>query len=580
MNKFKNLKHLAIDLSVLYCEDEKDIQIEYTKILNNFFHTVETAEDGDVALEKYQEYYHTNNRHFDIVITDLSMPNLDGVGLIKEIKNINQEQSIVVISAYNDSDRLITLLNLGVNSFIEKPIEIDNTVDILYGVTKNIVNAKLVRSFQKNVQDMNEQLELKVKEKTKELYQKLYYDLLTGLPKRNKLFEDIEFYQPSGLLLINIKQFKDINGVYGTKIGDEILKKFSKVLQDLSDENFKLYSIGGDEFVIIDINKTPTPQETTLKAIEITSHIYDNPIVVEIDGVNIEVQLSVTIGIVSSKHEDLLSKADLALKYAVQKRIPYQKYSDELDLVKHSTDDIYWTKEIKKAILEDRVVPYFQPIIMKSGDIKFESLIRIEKDEEVIPPFKFLDVSKRNRQYSELTRIMIRKVFALFEHRDNSFSINLTFEDIVDTKLLEFLINNITQYKVQDRLIIEIVESESIDDYEIVKNFISVMKMMGVRISIDDFGSGYSNFIYLIELKPNFIKIDGSIVKNIDSDQDSFQITQSIVEFAKRLKIQTIAEYVHSKEVYDILKDMDVDGFQGYYISEPLKDIDGCDLSS
>ena len=103
---------------------------------------------------------------------------------------------------------------------------------------------------------------------------------------------------------------------------------------------------------------------------------------------------------------------------------------------------------------------------------------------------------------------------------------------------------------------------------------------MGVRISIDDFGSGYSNFIYLVELKPSFIKIDGSIVKNIDSDPDSYQITQSIVEFAKRLKIQTIAEYVHSKNIYEILKDMDVDGFQGYYISEPLKDIDGCDLSS
>ncbi|MEA3499309.1 MAG: EAL domain-containing protein, partial [Campylobacterota bacterium] len=119
----------------------------------------------------------------------------------------------------------------------------------------------------------------------------------------------------------------------------------------------------------------------------------------------------------------------------------------------------------------------------------------------------------------------------------------------------------------------EILESENIDDFKILKDFISKMKKLGVRIAIDDFGSGYSNFSYILQMQPDFIKIDGSIIKNIDSCKNSYKIAKSIAQFARRIDAKTIAEYIHSEEVYKKAKKLGIDAFQGFHFSEPAKTV-------
>ncbi|MEA3352663.1 MAG: GGDEF domain-containing response regulator [Campylobacterota bacterium] len=571
--KFNDAYNYTKDLNIIYCEDDSDVLYELSEIFDRFFNSVDRAVDGRDALKKYKKYYKMYNRYYDIVVTDIRMPHMDGIELVKEIKKIEPKQLILVISAYTDSKEVIKLLNMGINYFLHKPIDFDNIINVLYEISKKAYGDKQLIQSHKNTLETNVLLEQLVKEKTKELYEKLYFDILTGLPKRNKLMEDIDKYYPKGLLLINIKEFKNINGVYGSKIGDQVLKKFSLVLKALSIGSCKLYSLGGDEFVIINIKKEFSSDECLLKAIEIISYIDDHPVQAVIDHKKVDIYLSIIIGI-STDGDNILGKADLALKYAYKKRLPYAKYSEELNLVKNSKDNLIWTKKIKKALNEDRVVPFFQPIVTNNGKVKYESLIRIIEKDKHISPYYFLKVSKKSGLYNLLTRVMIEKTFKIFSNRDESFSVNLTYEDISDSKLIGFLIDNIIKYKVQGRFIVEILESESIDDFEIVKNFIKVMKRLDVSISIDDFGSGYSNFIYLTQIEPDFIKIDGSIIKQIDRDETSYKIAQTIIDFSKKLGINTIAEYVHSKAVYDKLKSMGISGFQGYYFSEPLENID------
>ena len=155
-----------------------------------------------------------------------------------------------------------------------------------------------------------------------------------------------------------------------------------------------------------------------------------------------------------------------------------------------------------------------------------------------------------------------------------SGSINLSFKDILNYEFIDYLDNILEKLKFEDRnrLVFEILESENLSDYDFLEEFVLKYKKLGVKIAIDDFGSGYSNFIRIIRLKPDYLKIDGSLIKNIDKDNNSYEIVKSIIAFSKTLNIRTIAEYVHSEEIFNLLLELGVDEFQGYYFGKPDED--------
>jgi EAL domain-containing protein (putative c-di-GMP-specific phosphodiesterase class I) len=132
-----------------------------------------------------------------------------------------------------------------------------------------------------------------------------------------------------------------------------------------------------------------------------------------------------------------------------------------------------------------------------------------------------------------------------------------------------YIVNKIKDCPHSNRIIFEILESEGIENYEIINEFITEMKKYGVKIAIDDFGAGYSNFVYITKLDIDYIKIDGSIIRNIDTDTTSQIITKTIIDFASQLNIQTVAEFVHSEKVNNYLKDLNLNHLQGYYYGEP-----------
>ena len=140
---------------------------------------------------------------------------------------------------------------------------------------------------------------------------------------------------------------------------------------------------------------------------------------------------------------------------------------------------------------------------------------------------------------------------------------------MTDGDVSALVINLLNKHKVADRVVFEIVEDEDVENVERVSMFIDKVKNMGAKIAIDDFGSGYSNFSYILKLKPDYVKIDGSIIKDIDINKDSYAIARAIVAFARDLGIKTIAEYVHSKEILNICKEIGVDEFQGFYLGAP-----------
>jgi EAL domain-containing protein (putative c-di-GMP-specific phosphodiesterase class I) len=200
--------------------------------------------------------------------------------------------------------------------------------------------------------------------------------------------------------------------------------------------------------------------------------------------------------------------------------------------------------------------------------------MRIKNDDGTyIAPIHFLELAKKNKMYPKLTKIMINKTFEAFKGSNKQVSINLSVEDILNTEICEYIMQKLSKSKIASNIVFEIIESEGIENFDEVLKFINDVKSYKAKISIDDFGTGYSNFDYLMKLKVDYIKIDGSMIKNIDTDQNCMMITQTIVEFAKKMNIETVAEFVYSKEIFDKVLELDVDYAQGYYFGKPHENI-------
>ncbi|MFP4332491.1 MAG: EAL domain-containing protein [Campylobacterales bacterium] len=415
-----------------------------------------------------------------------------------------------------------------------------------------------------------------IKEKNEELHTQLYNDKLTGLPNRAKLLKDIdEAKEDTIVILLNIDSFKEINDFYGNKVGDQILNEIARIIDGHIKESsqlFTLYRLQADEYAMFSAKDL---EHNVLK--DFIQHIHDFIERHLFIANEQKIHLNVTAGIARGSKDNIINRADMALKRAKKLRKQFLFYDKSMMVVKEYEQNLKWLKILKNALEDRRVVAFFQPIIdNKTKKInKFECLARLISEEgNVYAPFFFLDISKRSRLYENITRNIIDNAIENFVDTDYLFSVNLSIEDIVDEKTIGFIKDRFEGQEISNRVIFEILESEHIKNYESIADFISMVKSYGCKIAIDDFGSGYSNFAHIINLDIDFIKIDSSIIKNSDRDKNSQIISKTIVDFSRRLNIQTIAEFVHSKEVFEAVNEFGVDYSQGYFIGEPKRTID------
>ncbi|MDX9900820.1 MAG: EAL domain-containing protein [Aliarcobacter sp.] len=405
--------------------------------------------------------------------------------------------------------------------------------------------------------------------KTEELERILREDNLTKEGNRFKLLEDIKRFKKPSLALLDINRFGDINEFYGYEIGDEVLITVAKIFKEHTGNKYTLYRIYSDEFAILADNDEKEHFKNFIK--HIADSISSSPL--NIKGKEIYIQMTYSI---SFEEKNELKKTANSIKRYNKNNKDIVVYDKNLGIEKIHEKNILWTSKLKKALESDNIVPYYQAIYnLKTDKIeKYEALVRlIDEDKIAISPFYFLDVAKKSKQYLKLTKEVIRKSFEYFKDKDYEFSINLTLEDITNKNISSYIIDMLKEYNIAPKVVFEIVESEGIQDFEYVNNFIDSVKKLGCKIAIDDFGSGYSNFEYLIKLNADYIKIDGSLIKDILLNKNNQEIVITIVDFAKRQGFKTIAEFVSSKEIFDKVKELGLDYAQGYYIHEPKPEI-------
>ncbi|ABM03035.1 diguanylate cyclase/phosphodiesterase with PAS/PAC sensor(s) [Psychromonas ingrahamii 37] len=410
-----------------------------------------------------------------------------------------------------------------------------------------------------------------------------YKDKLTGLQNRNALIDKLKKIknEDATLILINIDRFSDINDYYGYEKGDKTLGLFASVLKNKYSEFFKIngeivkirgeiFRISGDEFAILCEHSLDKETKEMIAGliIDLENEVY------EILDDNITLLLS--CGVASGAKNEIYNLAHIALKENKKDNNIVTFFNDNMNLYRKIADNIKIIASIKEGILNDKFVPFYQGIVNnKTKKItKYECLIRLkEENGKVLAPYFFLEHAKKAKLYYKLTMIMIRKSFEKFAGNNYDFSINFTLQDIQSVTVVSMLMDYLEQYQCGNRLIIEIVESEGIENFNELSDFIKQIKKYGCKVAIDDFGSGYSNFHYLSKLDVDYIKIDGSLIKNIDNDPSQLATVESILLFAKKMNIKTIAEFVETENIYDILNDLGVDFSQGYYFSKPQESI-------
>lgn len=400
----------------------------------------------------------------------------------------------------------------------------------------------------------------------KELKSNFYTDPLTKLSNRFKLNEDLKYLESPHLALININQFKSVNDFYGIEFGDLIIQELSdKILAYLCMYDFDLYRNHGDEFAIVSHEKVKFQHfESTL--VELVREVDQTKFKIG----DVEIDLELSLGLVESSNN--LVKADLALKEAKQSHRSWVKYDPNLGIEQIYQKNVYWSKQIKQALEEDRVEIMLQPIFDNfSKQInKYEALVRlIKRDGEVVSPAEFLEVAKRTRLYGQMTRRVIQKALTALSKVNRQVSINICAEDIFDEDTKRFLLNLLRESNNSEKVILELVESEGIENFSVVKQFIDEVKSYGVQIAIDDFGTGYSNFNYLLKLEANYIKIDGSLISKIDTDDSSYGLIETIVSFAKKNHMQVVAEYVSSEQIQKKVEVLGIECSQGFHIGRP-----------
>ena len=413
-------------------------------------------------------------------------------------------------------------------------------------------NRKLIKSLHQQV--------LKETEKSLAL---VYNDKLTNCYKKEKFLADKELYSTNELVMLNIRNFSQVNATYGFNIGDDVLKLIAEKLHTILGQT--PYRIDSDEFVFV----CDDPQHDIEK---IQDYFKESSLHITHDDINLRISFSFSV--VHGGQSDLLRKLTIALKQAKQEPFKAFVYYKEENV---NNDFIKFNSYLYDAIFSQqnaRIVPYFQGIRNNTTGkiIKYEALARLEVAQEIYSPFFFIDIAKNSGFLFEITKIMIDKSFAFLAQQDKeiSISINITEDDLLSKKLQECLLLKLKEYGIaSSRIVLEILEGVSASGTNSSIIQLKELKELGFLLAIDDFGVEYSNFERINELDVDFIKIDGKYIKELGKSQKSYQITKAIADFANSMEIDVIAEFVEDEDIQAIVEKIGIKYSQGYYFSKP-----------
>lgn len=516
--------------------------------------TIDSAYSAKEAIEKLKD------NSYSVVLLDVVMEsNSAGFEVVEFLRDTQEDhisRIIIRTGQAGEAPERFVINHYDINDYKEKT---------------ELTNDKLYTTIRTAITQYKQLLDLK--NSKDEVYKLLTIDSLTTLPNRFKLQDDLKYAtHQTALVLIDIDRFSLINDTHGFNIGDELLVSLSEYIKEtLSSYDATIYRIDSDIFACVINTKEDEDIEKIVLFLKnnLCSRIFNIK--------SLELRINVTVGALKDDTQDMIQKAEMALREARRiSRNRIQFYSSNLQIIQDIHNNNKWSSWIHEALQKDKIVVYYQPIMeCKSQTIvKYEALVRLERDGNIYSPFAFLTAARYAGLLHQITRRVIEKSFEKFSQNDLAISINITDIDLMEQDFIPFVESIRQKYGIDsNRIVFELLEEVSISDNALANQQLHALISLGYGIAIDDFGVHCSNFGQLGTFKISAIKIDGTYIKDINQNENSKCITESIIFFANKKSIPIVAEFVHSKEIYDIVKQIGVDYVQGYYIGEPKADL-------
>jgi len=456
-----------------------------------------------------------------------------------------------------------------------RTLYVDHAVVAMHDTQQRIVGAVLVFHDVTQAQLLTERL----------TYQATH-DALTGLINRyefegrmRRVVEEVREGGASGVLCyLDLDQFKLVNDTCGHVAGDELLRQLAVMLGDRLGERGTLARLGGDEFGLL-LHPCTVPDART-----IADDLRDAIQRFRFGWAQSIFSIGVSIGLVEIGRESegtdlLLSAADTACylaKDSGRNRVQVYHTDDEALLARHA--EMHWVSEINRALEAGRLCLYCQDIVATHADgppRHFEILVRMLDDEgHIWLPGAFLAAAERYNLASAIDQWVIDHAFAWMAVNDvppdATYAINLSGRSLAEPGFLEFVLGALDRHDVRaGNVCFEITETAAISNLVHARVFMENLRQRGCRFSLDDFGSGLSSFTYLQNLPVDYLKIDGSFVRDIHLDPVHYSIVRSMNDVGHAMHMETIAEFVENSAVMHCLREIGVDYLQGFEYSPP-----------
>jgi diguanylate cyclase (GGDEF)-like protein len=545
----------------------------YVKNTINYFYNNSANRQKLIENPKYILEEIKNNFGFDISLLDKTTLPKNSFSIIKEDSKI---YSVFECKLSNTQNPIILVCKNDItNIYKDKEEHIFKMILMIFvsaSLTAIFISFIINYSVKKFIAKERESLK-----KSRELFYRARHDDLTNLPNLKQLNNQLHSFKEYSVIMLNIENLSIINTTYGQRTTDVVLIKSSKFIKNNLPSNAHLYNINSSEFAIV-LEKPIADQETML-ASQIKAYFEQSPIIVK--GIRIHIHFSFGIAQYdASEHSNkltTLAKANIALVEAKHKgRGVILKYDKSMSAIGSYTRLAENIAILQKDLEDENIIPFYQAIVDTNTQkvLKYEVLARIKNGDTFISPHEFMQAATVAGLQSAITKQIIEVSFKYFSNTDKEFSINITKYDFSENYLLKFLKRKAKKYNIEPkRITLEILEDIAIEnDPEMIQQ-INDLYHAGYVIAIDDFGVESSNISKLSDLKAEFIKIDGSFIKDMDTNKKHLDIVESLVYMAKKLDMKVIAEFVCNEEIHKIVKDLGIDYSQGYYFAEPKKDI-------
>lgn len=440
----------------------------------------------------------------------------------------------------------------------------------LEGDDKKDVLNYVLRKQSENILQKNRYLMKQVIRQEQEVNKKLFVDPVTGLNNYTKYLYDNRNNVYDKLCMISMENGHILLNHLKTDKFEEVARCNIQTMVEYigrigEDRNLTFYRI--DEFTFAAVAKYDYSSDKFLK---IMRELY-----VQFGSSNVTEEhvgcINQFVLVLEQNH--LLDKAKLTLVENKRNVKRFLVYKSDHEREKHIGKALDTLVALNDAIKQENVIPYFQPIYdNKEKKLnKFEALMRIpDKHGGILVPYQFMDIAKEYRLYYQLSSLMVRKVFELFDEREETVSINLSAYDINSDEFTNMIFRQLSQLKHPEHFIFEILESEEFRDSGVLEEFVQFVRNYGVKVAIDDFGSGYSNLVEVAKLQPDLIKIDGQIIRYLQESEISRNLVDIIVFLSERMEIDLVAEYVKSEELQKYVAGKGIRYSQGYYFSPPV----------